>query len=153
LHASEQIFDALITWDLIGELEVTDISLKFFRQFDPNVEIGTYSKGSEVYESLTDDITSWAERTLLFLADHMPDDYILPMAIEKTTGEPMGPRGTLHSLVAVLGVYEAYIGLIPPSWAHGRRLSKGSWNFTVANNYHHFGPGVDNQIYVAFGGV
>jgi hypothetical protein len=31
-NVAEQIFDALITWDKIGQLEVTGVSLKFFRQ-------------------------------------------------------------------------------------------------------------------------
>jgi glucoamylase len=61
LHASEQILDALRTWDLLGELQITDLSLKFFRQFNRDVKIGTYKKGSEVYESLAYALTSWAE--------------------------------------------------------------------------------------------
>jgi glucoamylase len=110
LHASEQIFDALLTWDLIGELQVTDVSLKFFRQFDQNIKTGTYSKGSEVYESLTDSIRNWAEKTLLVLADHMPDDYVLSMVFDKVTWMPVGPRGNSHPLVAALGVQDAYNG-------------------------------------------
>jgi len=128
LHAAEQLFDALMTWELIGELQVTDISLKFFRPFDPNIEIGTYHKGSEVYENLTLTITSWAEKTILFLSDHTPDDYILSLAIDKTTGEPVGPRGAIHPLSATLSVYGAYNGLIPPSWAHGGHSTRGPWN-------------------------
>ncbi|KAF8267656.1 Six-hairpin glycosidase-like protein [Lactarius quietus] len=107
LHATEQLFDALITWDLIGELQVTDVSLKFFRQFDQHVNVGTYRKGSDVYESLTDAITNWAEKTVLFVADHTPDDYVLTMAMDKETADPVGPRGTLHCLVSVLSVYDA----------------------------------------------
>ncbi|KAH9020840.1 hypothetical protein EDB85DRAFT_1895958 [Lactarius pseudohatsudake] len=34
-------------------------------RFDQNVEVGTYRKGSDVYENLTDAITNWAERALL----------------------------------------------------------------------------------------
>ncbi|KAI0246449.1 Six-hairpin glycosidase-like protein [Lactifluus subvellereus] len=135
LHAAEQIFDALITWDLIGELQVTDVSLKFFRQFDQNIGIGTYPKGSEVYESLTDDVTSWAERTLLLLADHTPDDYVLTQAIDRATGEPVGPRGTLHCLVSALSVYDAYNGFIPPSWAHGGRFFEEPWNYNMTDNH------------------
>ena len=117
-----------MTWELIGELQVTNLSLKFFRQFDQNIQVGTYRKGSEIYESLAYAITSWAEKTLLFLADHTPDDYVLPLAMDKTTGDPVGPRGVTHSLAAALGVNDAYNGLIPPSWAHGGRLTQWPWN-------------------------
>lgn len=124
MHAAEQMFDALTTWHIIGELQVTELSLKFFQQFDRDVRTGTYHKGSEVYESLTYAITSWAERTLLFVADHTPEDYVLPLAIDGTTGKPVGPRGAIHCLVAALSVYDAYNGLVPPSWAHGGRFPK-----------------------------
>ena len=119
-----------MTWELIGELQVTNLSLKFFRQFDPNIKVGTYRKGSEVYESLTYALTSWAEKTLLFLDDYTPEDYVLPLAIDRTTGEPTGPRGVIHSQTAVLGAYDAYSGLVPPSWAHGGR----PWNGTDFNH-------------------
>lgn len=56
LHAVEQLFDALITWDPIGGLQVTNVSLKRFRELDQNVKVGTYRKGSDVYENLTDEI-------------------------------------------------------------------------------------------------
>ncbi|KAI9457901.1 Six-hairpin glycosidase-like protein, partial [Russula earlei] len=141
LHASEQLFDALITWDLIGGLQVTDVSLKFFQQFDPNIEIGTYDKGSDIYESLTYAITICAEEILLFLADHMPDDYVLPMGIDGATGEPLGPRGVLHSLVSAFGVYDAYNGMIPPSWAYGGRFSGQSRNNTTVNGSSDIGIG------------
>jgi glucoamylase len=147
-----------MTWDLLGELQITNLSLKFFQQFDRDVETGTYKKGSEVYESLTYALMSWAERTLLFLAEHMPEDYVLPMAIDRTTGLPVGPRGTIHCLVAAISVYDAYNGLIPPSWAHGasgRFSSKHQWNDTIANDYNvgfgHDQPGSGNQFHVGGG--
>jgi glucoamylase len=127
-----------MTWDLLGELQITDLSLKFFLQFDQNVKTGTYVKGSEVYERLTYALTSWAERTLLFLSEYMPEDYVLTMAIDRTTGLPVGPRGTIHCVVAGISVYDAYNGLIPPSWAHGasgRFSSRHPWNDTCANDY------------------
>ena len=39
--------------------------------------------------------------------------------MNRTTGEPFGPRGVVHSLLSALTVNDAYNGLIPPSWAHG----------------------------------
>jgi len=137
-------------WELIGKLEVTDISLKFFREFDQNIEIGTYLKGSEVYESLTYAITIRAEGILIFLRDHMPDDYIVSMAFDRTTGEPVGPRGTLHCLSAALGAYDAYNGLIPSSWAHGGHLTKGPRNDTACtcNGNHEIMFGAASQFSV-----
>ena len=126
-----------MTWDLLGELQITDLSLKFFWQFDQNVKIGTYKKGSEVYESLTYALTSWAERTILFIAEHTPEDYVLTLAIDRTTGQPVGPRGTVHCLVSAMSVHDVYNGLIPPSWAHGTSdsFSKHPWNDTLVDDH------------------
>ena len=49
----------------------------------------------------------------------MPEDYVLSMAINRTTGFPVGPRGTIHCLVVAISVCDAYNGLTPPSCAHG----------------------------------
>ena len=137
-----------MTWDLLGELQITSLSLKFFRQFDRDVKTGTYKKGSGVYESLSYALTSWAEKTLLFLAEHMPEDYVLTMAIDRTTGLPVGPRGTVHGLLAAISVHDAYNGYIPPSWAHGA----SRWNNTIVNDYNvrigHHQPGGENQFHV-----
>ena len=61
LNVAEQIFDALITWDLIGSLDITKVSLKFFRQFDDKVLLGKYKKGSPTYDKMTSAARAWAE--------------------------------------------------------------------------------------------
>jgi glucoamylase len=118
-NVAEQIFDALITWDKIGELEVTGVSLKFFRQFDKGIKKGVYGRHSKKYKQLTAALKDWAENTLLSLAQRTPPDLVLPLVMNKTTGEPVPPRGALRSQVAVLGAHNAYNGVIPPSWANG----------------------------------
>ena len=118
-NVAEQIFDALITWNIIGKLEVTRVSLEFFRQFDKRIKTGVYRKGSKTYDRLTYALKTWAENTLLSLAERTPEDLVLPLIMNKTTGEPEPPRGALRSQVAVLGAYNSYNGVIPPSWANG----------------------------------
>jgi glucoamylase len=125
LGVAEQIYDALITWDLLGELEVTQLSLAFFQQFDQHVKVGRYRKCSGVYAHLTDALRNWAEKTLLFVADHIPDDYVLPMAMDRITAQPTGSRGTIHCLIASLSLYNAYKGLVPPSWYNGGHSTNG----------------------------
>jgi glucoamylase len=122
-NVAEQIFDALITWNLIGKLEVTHVSLKFFQEFDKKIKVGVHDKGSKTYRKLTS-LKIWAENTLRSLAQRTPNDLILPLIMNKTTGEPVPPRGALRSQVAVLGAYNSYKGVIPPSWAHGSSRSR-----------------------------
>jgi glucoamylase len=123
-NVAEQIFDALITWNIIGKLEVTKVSLEFFRQFDKKIKVGVYRKGSKTYDKLTYALKTWAENTLRSLAERTPKDLVLPLIMNKTTGEPEPPRGALRSQVAVLGSYHSYHGLVPPSWANGYPAKK-----------------------------
>ncbi len=62
---------------------------------------------------------SRAENTLVSLEPRTPADYVLPLVMDKITGEPIAPWGALRSQVAVLGVHNAYNGFKPPSWANG----------------------------------
>jgi glucoamylase len=119
-NVAEQIFDALETWDRLGELEVTSVSLKFFRDFDKTIRIGKYKRGSGSYERLKTALGKWAENTIISLADRTPGDFIIPLVMDKVTGKPIPPRGALRSQVAVLGAHNAYNHVIPPSWANGR---------------------------------
>lgn len=123
-NVAEQIFDALITWNIIGKIEVTPVSLKFFRQFDKKIKVGVYHKGHKTYGELTSALKHWAENTLRSLSKRTPKDLILPLIMNKTTGEPVPPRGALRSQVSVLGAHNSYKGVIPPSWAHGYSRAK-----------------------------
>jgi len=52
LHAAENLFDAIITWELIANFSDSDVSLRFFQHFEQNVEIGTYRKGSDLQKPM-----------------------------------------------------------------------------------------------------
>jgi glucoamylase len=158
-NVAEQIFDALITWNIIGELEVTSVSLEFFQQFDKNIKVGVYRKGSKVYNELTYALKTWAENTLRSLAKRTPQDLVLPLIMNKTTGEPVPPRGALRSQVAVLGAYNSYNGVIPPSWANGNPSAKKPWTEVLLDSdsdlehEQHYGgaSGSDDDSQINFG--
>jgi glucoamylase len=156
INVAEQIFDALLTWDLIGKLEVTKVSLKFFRQIDKTIKIGTYSKDSRTYNQLTTTIRDWAENTLLSLRPRTPPDLILPLVMNNRTGEPMlppiGPNGALRSQVAVLGIHNSYNGVIPPSWANGypTRKPKNPWGRKPGHGSKHCDGSSDFEDQYAF---
>ncbi|KAI9437567.1 Six-hairpin glycosidase-like protein [Lactarius indigo] len=117
-NSAEQLYDALTTWDLIGYIEVTSVSLKFWKQFDSRILVNTYKKGSSGYKDLTGYVREWANKIVLQLAKATPDDYFLVECINKETGKPYGPRGAILGLVAALGVIDANKGLVPPNWGH-----------------------------------
>jgi glucoamylase len=116
--SAEQLYDALITWDKIGYIDVTPVSLKFWKQFDSRVTVKRHKKGSQGYKTLTEYVRGWANKIVLQLAKATPKDYVLVQCINKETGEPYGPRGMIRSLAAALGVMDAHKGLVPPNWGH-----------------------------------
>ncbi|KAI0060526.1 Six-hairpin glycosidase [Artomyces pyxidatus] len=116
-NQAEQLYDALTTWDRLGQLDVTELSSAFFRQFDKTVTTGTYRKSGRTYKRLTTAIREWADAAIALLSKSTPDDYVLPMGLHKETGKPHGPRGMIRSLSAALAAYDARSGLTPPSWA------------------------------------
>ena len=112
------MYDALITWDSIGYIDVTPVSLKFWKQFDRRVSVQRYEKGSRGYKVLTEYVRDWANKIVLQLEKATPSDHVLLMCVHKETGEPYGPRGMIRALAAALGVIDAYKGLVPPNWGH-----------------------------------
>ncbi|KAI0044584.1 glycoside hydrolase family 15 protein [Auriscalpium vulgare] len=125
-NAAEQLYAALNTWDKIGSLTITPVSLKFFVQFDKNVEVGTYAKNSKTYSQLTVAIRSYADEIIVITAKGTPADFVLPMSVHKVTGKPCGPRGMIRSLAAALGAVDTYMGMPPPSWSFPKRRLAGS---------------------------
>jgi hypothetical protein len=103
---------------MVGSLDVTGVSLKFWRLLDATVKIGRYKKGSITYNKLTTAVHEWANKIVLQLAENTPKDYVLVECIDKEHGGPYGPRGMIRSLAAALGVYDAYNGVVPPNWGH-----------------------------------
>ena len=75
-------------------------SLKLFRKLDNGTKIGVYLTAGVL-----------GRNTLLSLVRRTPPDLVLPLMMNKTTGEPVPSRGALRSQVAALGT--------PPSWADG----------------------------------
>lgn len=47
--AAEQLYDALYVWNKSGTIEITTTSLRFFRQFAPDVEVGAYNSTATMY--------------------------------------------------------------------------------------------------------
>ncbi|KAH9023198.1 hypothetical protein EDB84DRAFT_1617887 [Lactarius hengduanensis] len=129
LRLAEQIYDALIMWDLLGELPSYRTLPQNFRQFDKNANIGTYSKRSGVYGQLTKAPRNWAEQTIFFVIDHILDKYVLPMAMDTVP-------------VVSLRVHQ---GLIPPSWYNGKlnsgSLTRGESHGGVASCSENIGSG------------
>lgn len=117
------MYDALHTWEALGHIEVTDVSLKFWAPLIRGVKPGKYKKGSRGYNTLIKAARGWAEDIISLLAKATPRDYVLVELICKTDAKPAGPRGMIRSLTAALSAVDTRGGMVPRPW-DGRKPTK-----------------------------
>ena len=61
-----------------------------------------YCKGAPAYEKLMSALRARVENIQILLEEYTADDFVLPLTMDETTGEPTPLGGTLHSQVAEL---------------------------------------------------
>ncbi|EIN12991.1 glucoamylase [Punctularia strigosozonata HHB-11173 SS5] len=103
---AEQLYDALYVWNTTGSLEITDISLPFFQQFDSDVKTGTYSD-DDTFDSLISSIQSFADGFLEIHAKYTPDDGALSEEFSKTDGSQTSAADLTWSYAAALTAFDA----------------------------------------------
>ncbi|TFY50912.1 hypothetical protein EVJ58_g10834 [Rhodofomes roseus] len=103
LSVAEQLYDALIVWDALGELNVTSTSLAFFQQFDASVAAGTYASDSAEYSTLKSAVQSFA-------------DGFVDIVATKADGTPLSAYDLTWSFASALTAFEARAGNKYGSW-------------------------------------
>ncbi|KAF8644676.1 hypothetical protein AX16_008336 [Volvariella volvacea WC 439] len=114
--AAEQLYDALIVWDRLGALDVTDISLLFFRQFLPSVKVGTYPSSSNTYRVITASMKNFADGFLIIIRKYTPADGSLAEQYHRLTGNPISAKDLTWSYAAILTAFAARRGVTSASW-------------------------------------
>lgn len=61
LAAAEQLYDALYTWNKIGSLTITSVSLGFFKDIYSSAAVGTYTSSSSTYASIVSAVKTYAD--------------------------------------------------------------------------------------------
>ena len=61
LAAAEQLYDALYQWDRLGSVNVTDLSLGFFRALDSSAQIGSFPSNSPTYSTIFRAVKTYAD--------------------------------------------------------------------------------------------
>ncbi|KAJ3553980.1 hypothetical protein NM688_g3339 [Phlebia brevispora] len=113
---AEQLYDALIVWEAQHELQVTETSLEFFRQFDPFVEVGTYASWTLTYQTMTSAIKTFADGFVLENAKYTPSNGELSEQYDKSTGQQTSAIDLTWSYASALTVFAARSGFTSPSW-------------------------------------
>ncbi|PIL22798.1 hypothetical protein GSI_15493 [Ganoderma sinense ZZ0214-1] len=113
---AEQLYDALITWNKQGSLDVTSTSLAFFKQFDSSVTTGTYRSDSSTYSSLTSAIRAFADGFLEINAKYTPSNGALSEQFDKSSGTPLSAADLTWSYASALTAFAARSGKTYAGW-------------------------------------
>ncbi|KAN0140557.1 glycoside hydrolase [Lactarius tabidus] len=113
---AEQLYDALLTWQSVGSIEVTTTSLDFFQQFSASIVTGTYSSTDPQYTQLTSAIKTFADGFVEIAANYTPSNGGLSEQYDKSTGVPVSAVDLTWSYASVLTAGASRAGVEPASW-------------------------------------
>lgn len=113
---AEQLYDALYQWDRVGKLDVTDISLAFFKDFDAAVKTGSYSAKNKTYKTLTSAIRTYADGFMSLVQHYTPSNGSLAEQYDRNTGTPLSANDLTWSYAAFLTAIQRRASIVPASW-------------------------------------
>ena len=113
---AELLYDALLTWQSVGSIQVTTTSLAFFEQFSPSIATGSYSSTSSQYTQLTSAIKTFADGFIEIAANYTPPNGGLSEQFDKSTGAPLSAADLTWSYASVLTAGASHAGVKPTSW-------------------------------------
>ncbi|KAF2999293.1 hypothetical protein E8E13_004409 [Curvularia kusanoi] len=116
LAAAEQLYSALYQWDKQGAINVTSVSLGFFKDLVPSIATGTYAKGSTTYTSLTSAIKTYADGYIAVVQKYTPSNGGLAEQFDKSSGTPLSAVDLTWSYAAFLTATERRAGVVSPTW-------------------------------------
>jgi len=113
---AQALYYALSTWNHLGELDITSISLPFFQIFNADIKVGRYTRLSWEYYSLRRSIQDYADSFVELAAKYTPESGVFTDMFNKTDGSPVGAPGYSWGYASALMTFEARRGAIPRSW-------------------------------------
>ncbi|KAF8271969.1 glucoamylase [Lactarius quietus] len=113
---AEQLYDALLTWQSVGSIQVTTTSLAFFQQFSPSIATGTYSSTSPQFTQFTNAIKTLADGFVEVAANYTPSNGGLAEQFDKSTGAPLSAADLTWSYASALTAGGSRAGVVPASW-------------------------------------
>lgn len=61
MAAAEQLYDAIYQWKKLGSIEITSISLAFFKEIYSSASVGTYSSSSGTFTDIINAVKTYAD--------------------------------------------------------------------------------------------
>ncbi|KAI6631614.1 hypothetical protein MCOR14_007737 [Pyricularia oryzae] len=116
LAAAEQIYDAVYVWKKQGRLEVTNVSLPFFRDLSSSVAVGSYASDSTTFTQIIDAALVYADGFIEVVQRYAGANGSLDEQIDKNNGSQRSARDLTWSYAAFLTATDRRAGVVPPSW-------------------------------------
>lgn len=116
LAAAEQLYDALYTWNKVGSIAVTSVSLAFFKDLVPSVAIGTYASSTSTYTTLFNAVKTYADGYMNLAAAYTPSNGALAEQYSRSNGTPLSAHDLTWSYAAFLTAAARRAGIVPYSW-------------------------------------
>ncbi|KAK0504250.1 glycoside hydrolase family 15 protein [Armillaria luteobubalina] len=113
---AEQLYDAIIVWKGTGSIEVTSISLSFFRQFSSSIATGVYASSTATYNELLTAVKTFADGFLAINAKYTPSGGGLAEQFGRSNGVPLSAVDLTWSYAATLTAFGARAGVVSASW-------------------------------------
>ena len=113
---AEQLYDAILTWQSVRVIEVTDVSLDFFRQFAPGIRTGKYFEITKQFWDIIRAVKLFADGFVEVVAKYTPSDGSLSEQFDRRTGAPTSARDLTWSYASALTAGDSFSGVKPVSW-------------------------------------
>ncbi|KAJ6028941.1 uncharacterized protein N7446_011718 [Penicillium canescens] len=116
LAAAEQLYDALYTWNKIGSLTITSVSLSFFKDIYSSAATGTYASSSSTYASIVSAVKTYADGYVSIVETYAMSNGSLAEQFSRSDGSPLSARDLTWSYAALLTANERRNAVVPAPW-------------------------------------
>ncbi|KAF4577037.1 hypothetical protein EYR36_005024 [Pleurotus pulmonarius] len=111
---AEQLYDALYVWKTQGYIEITRVSLSFFRMVSPRIRPGTYTSDRLEYHELLTEVRKFADGFIAVNAKYTPWDGSLAEQFHRDNGQPLSARDLTWSYAASITAFNARAEVLTP---------------------------------------
>jgi glucoamylase len=116
LAVAEQLYDALIVWKAQGSLDVTAVSLPFFKSIYSAAAVGTYASSTSAFTGITGAVQTFADGFVAVAAKYTPSNGGLAEQFDRNTGAPLSAVDLTWSYASAITAFEARAGKTFGSW-------------------------------------
>ncbi|KAH8704141.1 putative glucoamylase precursor [Talaromyces proteolyticus] len=114
--AAEQLYDAIYQWKKQGSINITSISLPFFKDVYSSAATGSYSSSDSAFNDIISAVTTYADGYLSIVAQYTPSDGTLTEQFQRDEGFPISASGLTWSYAAFLTAAARRASTVPASW-------------------------------------